>query len=182
MITLSDLIRLQRADPVLIISEIHRAASEAELSEISRKIPELLLQLINLDVRADDLGRILTSVTGALTRRLIELAQKELGPEPVPFVWMAFGSQGRQDQSAKSDQDNGLLLSDSVTDEHQAYFEQLARFVNHGLDACGYVYCPGDIMAQNPQWRMPLAGWLKVFDDWITQPSSKALMACQHLL
>lgn len=176
MITLSDLIRLQRSDPVLIINEMHSAIDVEQLKSASSKIPELLLHLIKLDIRADDLGRILTSVTSTLTRRLISLAQSELGPEPVPFVWLAFGSQGRQDQSAKSDQDNGLLLDNSAKPEHDSYFEALAKFVNHGLDACGYIYCPGDIMAQNSQWRMSLADWQKVFDQWITSPSTKALM------
>ena len=176
MVTLSDLIRLQRSDPVLIIDDIHRADNVDELVIACRKISDLLLHLIKVDVRADDLGRILTSVTGSLTRRLIQLAQKEFGSEPVPFVWLAFGSQGRQDQSAKSDQDNGLLISDVMQPEHDAYFEKLAKFVNHGLDACGYIYCPGDIMAQNSEWRMRLCDWQKTFTKWITEPSTKALM------
>ena len=176
MVTLSDLIRLQRSDPVLIINEMHRANNVKELQDASRKIPELLLHLIKLDIRADDLGRVLTSVTSSLTRRLITLAQEKLGPEPVPFVWLAFGSQGRQDQSAKSDQDNGMLIDNSVLPEHDAYFEALAKFVNHGLDACGYVYCPGDIMAQNSRWRMSLSGWQQVFHNWISSPSNQALL------
>ena len=176
MVTLSDLIRLQRSDPVLIINEIYRATNNDDLVKICKKIPDLLLHLIKVDVRADDLGRILTSVTGALTRRLIQLAQDKYGKEPVPFVWIAFGSQGRQDQSAKSDQDNGLLLANEAKQEHDAYFEKLAKFVNHGLDACGYVYCPGDIMAQNKKWRQTLTQWKKTFALWITEPTAKALM------
>lgn len=176
MLTLSDLIRLQGSDPVLMINDIHRTQTINELSKLAEKIPELLLQLIKQDVRADDLGRILTSVTGALTRHLIKLAQAKLGKEPCPFVWLAFGSQGRQDQSAKSDQDNGLLLANNHNKADDLYFKELAEFVNKGLDACGYVYCPGGIMAQNAQWRMPLDEWCSTFHDWITQPTEKALM------
>ncbi|MBL4671873.1 MAG: cyclic nucleotide-binding/CBS domain-containing protein [Arenicella sp.] len=176
MITLSDLIRLQRSDPVLIISDIHRADSIEQLQALSEQIPELLLQLIKQDVRADDLGRILTTMTSTLTRHLITLAQRQLGTEPCPFVWLAFGSQGRQDQSAKSDQDNALLLDNTATKQDDAYFKSLAEFVNKGLDACGYIYCPGDIMAQNPEWRLSLDSWSSTFYDWITQPSQKALM------
>lgn len=176
IVTLSDIIRLQRSEPVLIINEIYRARSTDDLVQIGKKIPDLLLHLIKIDVRADDLGKILTSFTGALTRRLIQLAQEQYGKEPVPFVWLAFGSQGRQDQSAKSDQDNGLLLSDLAQEQHDEYFENLAKFVNHGLDACGYVYCPGDIMAQNKKWRQTLSEWKKSIAHWITQPNTKALM------
>ncbi len=176
MLTLSDLIRLQASDPVLIINDIHRSKSIDELAKLFEKIPELLLQLIKQDVRADDLGRILTSVTGALTRHLIHLAQLKLGKEPCPFVWLAFGSQGRQDQSAKSDQDNGLLIANNHNSDNDGYFYELAQFVNRGLDACGYVYCPGDIMAKNPQWRISLDAWKGTFHKWISEPSEKALM------
>ena len=176
MVTLSDLIRLHRSDPVLIINDIHRAESIEELKTLSQKIPELLLHLIKQDVRADDLGRILTTITGALTRHLIKLAQQDLGKEPVPFVWLAFGSQGRQDQSAKSDQDNALLLDNAATKQDDQYFKNLAEYVNRGLDACGYVYCPGDIMAQNPEWRLSESDWSKTFHKWISEPSEKALM------
>jgi CBS domain-containing protein len=176
IVTAVDLIRNQRSDPVLLIGQIHKAQSIEELVGICEKIPELLLNLIKVDLRAEDLGRILTTVTGALTRHLIYLAQEKLGPEPVPFVWLAFGSQGRQDQSAKSDQDNGLLISNEMLPEHDAYFKELAQFVCKGLDACGYVYCPGDIMAQTDKWRRPLSGWQAIFNDWITKPKPKSLM------
>ncbi|MGS0730381.1 putative nucleotidyltransferase substrate binding domain-containing protein, partial [Shewanella sp. 0m-11] len=44
------------------------------------------------------------------------------------------------------------------------------------LDECGYIYCPGDIMAQNPKWRMSLEKWQHVFNRWVNTPEPKALM------
>jgi CBS domain-containing protein len=121
------------------------------------------------------LGRAVGAVVDALTRRLVQLAEAELGPAPCPFAWLAFGSQARHEQSVLSDQDNGLLLSDDGAG-HEAWFERLARFVNDGLDACGFARCPGDVMASNPMWRQPLRGWRHHFDGWIGRPETKALM------
>jgi CBS domain-containing protein len=92
------------------------------------------------------------------------------------FCWLAFGSQGRQDQAACSDQDNGLLLAHEPDTLAAAYFDKLTHGVCKGLDLCGYIYCPGDIMAQNPIWRVSLKKWQQKFHHWVASPDPKALM------
>lgn len=119
---------------------------------------------------------MLTSVTDALTRRLIVLNQQILGEAPMAFCWLAFGSQGRQDQAACSDQDNGLLVAEEMDDFAKGYFDALTHAVCAGLDQCGYAFCPGNIMAQNPKWRMSLKEWQQVFEKWVVTPEPKALM------
>ena len=69
------------------------------------------------------------------------------------------------------------MLSDSFRpEEHDDYFYQLAKFVSDGLDACGYSYCKGDIMATNKQWRQPLGVWKSYFVDWIDNPTPERLL------
>ncbi|MGI2171311.1 DUF294 nucleotidyltransferase-like domain-containing protein [Shewanella sp. MF05960] len=176
MITSTDILRAQRSQPLLLIGEIGRQANIDSLIQVSKQIPLLLQNLISADARAEEIGRVLTSVTDALTRRLIELNQQILGKAPMAFCWLAFGSQGRQDQVACSDQDNGLLLAHEPDEFAAAYFETLTQAVCKGLDQCGYVYCPGDIMAQNPKWRLPLNQWKSLFKHWVLTPDPKALM------
>lgn len=176
VITSTDILRGQSSQPLLLIGEIERQNNLDSLIGVSKQIPLLLQNLISADARAEEIGRVLTSVTDALTRRLIVLNQQILGEAPMPFCWLAFGSQGRQDQAACSDQDNGLLLAHEMDEYAQGYFEALTKAVCAGLDKCGYVYCPGDIMAQNPQWRMTLRQWQAKFENWVVRPEPKALM------
>lgn len=70
------------------------------------------------------------------------------------------------------------MVLDDAYDEarHGDYFRQLAAFVCDGLNACGYVYCPGDMMASNPAWRLPLAQWAALFASWTNEPEPTALM------
>jgi CBS domain-containing protein len=83
----------------------------------------------------------------------------------------------RGDQTAHSDQDNAIILSDDYQPEkHQQYYQQLAKFVCDGLNDCGYIYCPGDVMAINPKWCQPLSIWKSYFNQWIEYPEPKALM------
>ncbi|MCL1147622.1 DUF294 nucleotidyltransferase-like domain-containing protein [Shewanella marinintestina] len=176
VVTSTDILRGQSSQPLLLIGEIERQNDLPSLIQVSKQIPLLLQNLISADARAEEIGRVLTSVTDALTRRLIVLNQQVLGKAPMAFCWLAFGSQGRQDQAACSDQDNGLLLAHEPDDSAKGYFEALSKAVCKGLDECGYIYCPGDIMAQNPKWRMSLEQWKLVFDKWVNTPEPKALM------
>ncbi|MGL5397545.1 MAG: DUF294 nucleotidyltransferase-like domain-containing protein, partial [Shewanella sp.] len=176
MVTSTDILRGQGSQPLLLIGEIERQRDLASLISVSKQIPLLLQNLISADARAEEIGRVLTSVTDALTRRLIVLNQQILGEAPMAFCWLAFGSQGRQDQAACSDQDNGLLVAEEMDDFAKGYFDALTHAVCAGLDQCGYMFCPGNIMAQNPKWRMSLNQWQKVFEKWVITPEPKALM------
>jgi CBS domain-containing protein len=115
-------------------------------------------------------------ITDTITRQLLQIAETELGTPPCDYAWVALGSQGRFEQSAKSDQDNALVLANTFKPGDDDYFAAMAKIVNDGLDKCGYVYCPGDVMASNPKWRQPLKVWKKYFRRWITVPEKKALM------
>jgi CBS domain-containing protein len=136
----------------------------------------LQLQMTLAFCSALHLGAVMSSITDAFTRRLLELAEQKYGPPPVPYVWLAGGSQGRQEQTSPSDQDNALLLDDNLRPEHREYFHSLSRFVCDGLNACGYDYCQGDAMATNENWRQPLRIWMHYFSNWIEIPEKKALM------
>jgi CBS domain-containing protein len=105
------------------------------------------------------------------------MAEEKLGPPPVPYCFLALGSMGRDEQLLVTDQDNAIILDESYQEsKHGKYFEELAQFVSDGLDACGYKYCTGDIMATNPMWRMTRSQWEECFADWIDDPNPKALL------
>jgi len=104
------------------------------------------------------------------------LAEADLGPAPVAWLWLACGSQGRQEQTGVSDQDNCLMIDDAVTEADMGYFRALARSVSDGLNACGYVYCPGDMMATAARWCQPVRVWRDYFRGWIARPDPEAQM------
>lgn len=176
MISVSDLIRHLGANSAFIATDIDKANTVERLVQISRHLPELQLQLAIANTTALKIGEVISTITDAITRRLIFLAENELGKPPVPYVWLAGGSQGRNEQTSHSDQDNAMFISDEMQPEHDEYFSRLANFVCDGLNACGYVYCPGDAMASNPEWRQPVRVWRKYFHRWIEEPEKKSLM------
>jgi len=175
ILTLSDILRANNAEPLSLIRAINRADSVEALSSAAKNLPGLVVKLIERDARAIDIGKIITSFSDGLTKRLLKLAERKFGSPPCDYAWLAFGSQARQEQVLGSDQDNALLLPDDI-DIDDVYFKNLAEFVNDGLDLCGMPYCPGDIMAKNNKWRQPLKIWKEYFNHWIVEPSPKAVM------
>lgn len=177
ILTHTNLVRAQSRSAVYMIGEIHRFENTADMARVVRQIPDLLVSLVESGATAHKIGRIITSICDALTHRLIALAEQRLGPPPVPYVWAACGSQGRQEQTGISDQDNCLILDDSYDPAaHGDYFKSFAKFVSDGLDEAGYFYCPGDMMATNPDWCQPVSKWKSYFRDWIDKPGPKAQM------
>ena len=175
IISSGDLLRLQSPHPLRLVRDIQRAESVAAVAELARKGPGLLAGMCRQGSEVTEVGRVAGLITDACTRRLLSLAQDELGEAPMAWTWLAFGSQARLEQGLVSDQDNGLLMAESPDDQAADYFKRLADFVCDGLNDCGYVYCPGEVMAKG-KWRMSYQDWRRTFSGWISQPEPKSVM------
>ena len=177
ILTRTNLVRRQQVSAVYMIGDIRRLSDPADLARVIDKVPGLLAQLVGSGVAPHEVAHVVTSVTDALTVRLLALAEARLGPPPVPYLWLACGSQGRREQTGVSDQDNCLILDDAFeAAAHDPYFRALAAFVSDGLDEAGYFYCPGEMMATNPQWRQPARVWRGYFEKWVRRPDPMAQM------
>jgi CBS domain-containing protein len=176
IVTTSDLILARQDDPVYLVQHISRQNDVSGLVDLVAGMPNLMVQWVNSGIRAQQVSRILTAISDAITVRLIQLAQKQLGPPPVPFCWAGFGSQARSEQLLGADQDNGLIISNDMQSEHEPWFAELAKFVSDGLNACGYVYCPGDVMATTGEWRQSLKCWQDMVRRWTLSPTPDAVM------
>ncbi|MBF0383284.1 MAG: cyclic nucleotide-binding/CBS domain-containing protein [Magnetococcales bacterium] len=177
VLTFTNLNQAQSTSCVHMVGEISKYRTIPELCQVTQRIPKLIGQLVHSGSSADGIGHLVTAVGDSITHRLLQLAEEKFGKPPIPFVWLASGSQARQEQSALSDQDNCLLLDDGYCeDRHGEYFAALTKFVCDGLDKVGYSYCPGKMMANNPQWRLSLKMWRKTFNGWIRSPDPKSLM------
>ena len=176
LVTAGDILRSQSEHPLRLVRDIHKKKSVEELVEMSRRLPSLFERMVILGRDVEQIGRMVTHITDAFTVRLLQFAEIEYGPPPMPYAWIVFGSQAREEQTARTDQDNGLILERKAGDEEVEYFSKLAQFVCAGLDRLGYVYCPGEVMALNARWRVSLAKWKRHFDSWIDEPEPKSVM------
>ncbi|KAB3523265.1 CBS domain-containing protein [Corynebacterium sp. zg254] len=180
IVTAADIMRLMQANPLYLTGDLSRRESPEEMAEVYTQAHQMAVRFIERGANPAEVTGLLTVVADAMLRRLVELAQRSLGPAPIPWAFVVLGSQGRREMGLASDQDNALILDDSFDEEqHGAYFEQLAEYVCQGLATAGQALCPGDMMATNPQWRMTVGQWRTAFHGWITAPGGDALLYAQ---
>jgi CBS domain-containing protein len=177
MITATDLTEQHSTSAVYLVGDVYKQSSVEGLQATATKIKRLQQSLASAQASAYSTGHIITAITDAITCRLLQLGEAKFGPPPVEYVWVAAGSQARSEQTAKSDQDNCMVIDDRFDEAlHGPYFKSLATFVCDGLDACGYVHCPGEMMAMTDTWRQPKRKWAEYFSRWTGQPEPKSLM------
>jgi len=117
------------------------------------------------------------SVADAISAKVVELSIETHGKPPVDFAFMVMGSEGRQEQTLKTDQDNAIIFEDSQgRADVKDYFISLGKTISKNLNAIGYNLCEGEIMASNPKWCNSLSDWQNQFSIWIASPDA------QHVL
>lgn len=177
IIDLTDIVRYESQNSLLLVSSIFQQNTIADLAQISKQVKDSFVRMVNEDANSHMVGTAMSVIGRSFKQRIIELAEEHLGAAPIPYCFLALGSMGRDEQLIVTDQDNAIILDDSYDESvHGDYFAALAKFVCDGLDQCGYSYCTGDIMATNPMWQMTRQEWEACFADWIDDPNPKALL------
>lgn len=177
LVHLSDIIRYETQSSLYLVSNIFNQRNVKGLARLVPDVRATFIRLVDEGADANMVGQAMSTIGRAFSQRLLELAEEELGPPPVPYCLMALGSMARNEQLLVTDQDNALVIDDAFEPErHDAYFLALATRLSDGLDACGYPYCTGGIMATNPKWRQPLSQWHAYFKEWVAAPSPERLL------
>ncbi|MBF0566059.1 MAG: cyclic nucleotide-binding/CBS domain-containing protein [Nitrospirae bacterium] len=180
ILTNHDLMLLQGTSPLAIVKDIETQSSVNGLIHVSGKINGIYNVLLSEGARSGNVLRIITEINDRLVRKVIRLAENELGLPPVPFVWIGFGSEGRKEQTFKTDQDNAIIYYDPINENEilaaRKYFSRFSVFVRDGLFKVGFPPCPAGYMASNPVWCQPLKTWKKYAANWTATPTAEAVL------
>lgn len=177
MVNLADVLRYQSRSSLYLVNDIFKRRSISALQSLVPEVRATFVRMVEEEASAQIIGSAMSSIGRSFIQQLLELAQEELGPPPIPYCYMVMGSMAREEQLIVTDQDNALILDDSFDRAaHDEYFLKLATFVSDGLAACGYTYCKGGIMATNERWRQPLSVWKSYFTEWIERPEPQSLL------
>lgn len=177
VVALSDIIRYESRNSLFLVGSIYRQQSQDELAALVPQVRASFARMVDEDASSRLVGSAMAAIGRSFKQRLLELAEAELGPPPLPYCFLALGSMARQEQLIVTDQDNALVLDNRFDPaQHDAYFKALATFVSDGLARCGYSYCTGGVMATNEKWRQPLKVWERTFSDWIEHPTPESLL------
>ena len=175
-----DLMMLQGTSPISIAREIESQQSIEGLAPVSVKINKIIGLLLKEGAKAGNISRIISEINDRLLRKILEITEKQFGNAPVSYCWIVLGSEGRKEQTFKTDQDNAIIYADPERADDaemiSKFFSAFALTVREGLVKCGFPLCPAGYMASEPQWCQPLGQWKKYFSNWIYTPTPEAVL------
>ncbi|MBI5251070.1 MAG: cyclic nucleotide-binding/CBS domain-containing protein, partial [Desulfomonile tiedjei] len=181
MVSVHDIMVQQGSSPLHLFREIVSQRKIEDLYPLSEKIPRVVRALVEEGARANNITRIISVLNDQIVQRLLTLLNEQMGPAPHPFCWITFGSEGRKEQTFKTDQDNALIYDTPADDWDQIklaklYFRRFGNEAAHRLNDCGYPLCKGQMMASNPRWRKPFRVWRDYFDRWMVSPEPEEVL------
>ncbi|WP_343771736.1 DUF294 nucleotidyltransferase-like domain-containing protein, partial [Marinomonas arenicola] len=111
VVSTGDIIQAESHGSIYLISDIYKQTSIEGLQAISRKMTHTFTQLVLADANTQMIGNAMSHIGTAFVKRLLKLGEEKFGKPPVPYCFVALGSQAREEQTIKTDQDNALILS-----------------------------------------------------------------------
>lgn len=165
--------------PFMFIQSVKLARSVGELKQRWQKVPELVYQLLNRGVKSEIVNQVITTVADTIAINVIEGVIEEMGPPPAKFVFMVLGSEGRQEQTLRTDQDNAIIYEDKANEQRELvreYFLAFAATVSERLDYIGFSFCEGGFMAKNSKWTHSLSHWKRNYNNWLQESDPEAVL------
>jgi len=161
VVTSGDLLKGVAHGPIAVLRSVERLPGREALQGYGARVTEMVRALLAAGLDAPAIAGLVARLDDALVRRVLRWAEAELGPAPAPWAWLAFGSEGRMEQTLLTDQDNGLVYADAGAGE-RPWFAALADRANADLEAAGFPPCRGDHVARRAhgtvsEWTARLA-------------------------
>ena len=173
VLTSTDVLRSTSQGPVAVLRGIERLASRRSLPGYAARVTEMASSLLAGGLDATVIAGLVARLNDALLGPTLRWAEQALGPPPASYAWIAFGSEGRMEQTLLTDQDNALVFADEGT-ASRGWYQALADRVVADLRAAGFPECPGGYMAT--RWCGPLREWRERFRTWLWEPKPQGLL------
>lgn len=173
-----DLFSLQRVDLVHLARTIGTAPHLRNLVALREQVSRLVDSMLAHGADSGQVVKIITTLNDVTVRRVLELNLKKHDPG-IAFTWLTFGSEGRQEQTLLTDQDNGILFevpTSMTPDQVREKLLPFAEVVNQELADCGFTLCKGNIMASNPKLCLSSAEWDQWFQRFIDASTPQNLV------
>ena len=175
VITHSDLLRTQTRSPLYLVQEIESADSMEQLRLIGQKMIGMLRYAVKTNADAQSLIQLIAHFNDAFTKRLILILELRQGIRlPAGAAYLALGSEGRQEQTLRTDQDSAIVYSDQFGAQQRDEVRRFADRVVAALESVGIPLCPGNMMASNPEWCHSISEWKELTERWLTDSGGDA--------
>jgi CBS domain-containing protein len=171
-----DLLAAHTRTPFVLRSAIAAARDVDELRRAATRLEGTVVALHDARMDAAQIGGVVSTVTDAVTRRLLELA----GSSAPGLAWLALGSHGRREALPASDLDSAVAW-DGQGDRAGAV-RDVATAVVAGLAACGIRSDPNGATATNALFARPVDDWDRRIRELLADPGREQAMILLSLV
>lgn len=179
ILTIDEIFEASNTNFLFFIQNIENAEHINRIKQYREQLLILIKSLIEYDTNIHSITNFITLISDSITKRIIELAMEEIGVAPFKFAFITMGSEGREEQTLATDQDNAIIYEDVFSEKEEEvkkYFNRLGEIICDNLASVGYRYCKGNIMAKNIKWCQPYSAWKRYFTNWVTTSSPQDLL------
>lgn len=166
-----DILGLVVGNAQLVAGRIERARALDDLASAAKDTQGQVERLERQGIKVEIIAEITSDLNRALFAKLFQM----LAPPSIREAGclMIMGSEGRGEQTVRTDQDNGLLLAHPVDEKEIGAFREA---FSGALEQFGFPRCPGNVMVRNPQWSQPIDSFIRQIKTWVLTPSEDSAM------
>ncbi len=155
----------------VVDSKIKNAKTKESLKDASTELINTIKTLNAKGVKVNHISNLIGQLNTKVYKKLYKLVLPKELQDKACFIVM--GSEGRNEQILKTDQDNALVVKDGVdVEQYRPYMKQM----NEALIDFGYPPCEGNIMVTNPFWCKTVQDYKNETARWIEAPDMQNYM------
>src|SRR5574344_577747 len=146
----------------VIESKIKNAKNIEDLKDASKDFIDIITSLQAKGVKLHHISNLIGQLNTKVYQKLFSLILPlELQKDACLFV---MGSEGRNEQIIKTDQDNALIVRDGIdVEKYRPYMQK----ITDALIFLGYPPCEGNIMVSNPAWCKSYLNFKDDISRWV---------------
>lgn len=168
----TDILKFQADNSLFFMRDLEDAQNIDDLKSINNKMTDYIGSLFKEEIKPKDLIRLISYLNDLIVVKTIKLLiEREFVRLPGKFAFLVLGSEGRMEQTLKTDQDNAMVYDDELGTEDVSLLETFSVRLIDSLVDIGFPSCPGGIMAKNAIWRKSLTDWGNTVKDWVSVPT-----------
>ena len=155
----------------VIESKIKNANKVEDLKIASNEFLNIIKSLQAKGVKIYHISNLIGQLNTKVYQKLYSLVLPEELQKNACLIVM--GSEGRNEQIIKTDQDNALVIKNGIdVEQYRPYMQELTE---HLIDL-GYPPCEGNIMVSNPYWCKTADEYKTDITKWINSPDMKSYL------
>jgi len=155
----------------VVDSKIKNAKTIEELKEASSEFINTIKTLNAKGVKVNHISNLIGQLNTKVYKKLFKFIVPIELQKSACFIVM--GSEGRNEQIMKTDQDNALVVKDGIDiEQYRPFMQQMTE----SLIDFGYPPCPGNIMVSNPFWCKTVSEYKAETKKWIESPDMQNYM------